>query len=111
MRHDSRFLCGLTATLVLFLTVSCSCGGRENVRRDTVNLNKVLTNALSDTADLKGMERKIRSFMQEWQLKGASFAVMRGDSLYYAKGLDGPTRGRRKRWDPAISCASLPSPN
>ena len=81
MRHNDRFLFGLTATIILFLTVSCSCGGREKVRRETVNLNKVLTNELSDTADLKGMERKIRTFMQEWQLKGASFAVMRGDSL------------------------------
>ena len=100
MRHDSRFLCGLTATLVLFLTVSCSCGGRENVRRDTVNLNKVLTNALSDTADLKGMERKIRSFMQEWQLKGASFAVMRGDSLYYAKGFGWADEGKKEEMGP-----------
>ncbi|MBR1406386.1 MAG: beta-lactamase family protein [Bacteroidales bacterium] len=28
----------------------------------------------------------MRNFMQEWQLKGVSLAVMRGDSLYYAKG-------------------------
>ena len=100
MRHDTRFLCGLAATLILFLTVSCSCGGRENVRRDTVNLNKVLTNALSDTADLKGMERKIRSFMQEWQLKGASFAVMRGDSLYYAKGFGWADEGKKEEMGP-----------
>ena len=74
--------------VILFLIASCSCGGREarDPRKDIVNLNKVLTNEMSDTADLKGMERKIRNFMQEWQLKGVSLAVMRGDSLYYAKG-------------------------
>ena len=74
--------------VILFLIASCSCGGREarDPRKDIVNLNKVLTNEMSDTADLKGMERKLRNFMQEWQLKGVSLAVMRGDSLYYAKG-------------------------
>ena len=80
-------LAGLLAVL-LALVSSCSCGGRESEdpRKDLVNLNKVLTNAMSDTTDLEGMERRIRRFMQEWQLRGASVAVMRGDSLYYAKG-------------------------
>ena len=83
-RKSVLFVC---LTVLATLAASCSCGGREqNVRRDTVNLNKVLTNEMSDTSDLHGMERKIRNFMQEWQLKGASVAVMRGDSLYYAKG-------------------------
>lgn len=79
----------LLAGLVLLLSfVSCSCGGRENddLRKGIANLNKVLTNEMSDTADLRGMERKIRNYMQEWQLKGVSLAVMRGDSLCYAKG-------------------------
>ena len=78
----------LTGLVLLLSFVSCSCGGRENddLRKGIANLNKVLTNEMSDTADLRGMERKIRNYMQEWQLKGVSLAVMRGDSLCYAKG-------------------------
>lgn len=86
-RTFAHFL-GLTAA-ALVLVASCSCNASSQkppVRRDTVNLNKVLTNEMSDTADLKGMERRIRNYMQEWGLKGVSLAVMRGDSLYYAKG-------------------------
>lgn len=83
-RRSALFAC----IVILSLIASCSCGGRDtrDPRKDIVNLNKVLTNEMSDTADLKGMERRIRTYMQEWQLKGVSLAVMRGDSLYYAKG-------------------------
>ena len=99
MRNRTRILCGLTAAFSLL--VCCSCGGRENrEHRPTVNLNKVLTNAMSDTADLKGMERKIRNFMQEWQLKGVSLAVMRGDSLYYAKGFGWADQGKEEEMGP-----------
>ena len=84
-RTFTRFLAVTAAAVVA--VVSCSCNGSSPAaRRDTVNLNKVLTNEMSDTADLQGMERRIRSYMQQWQLKGVSVAVMRGDSLYYAKG-------------------------
>ncbi len=84
MRRWFPLCCVLSVAFLLM--ASCSCGGHEKTHRDTVNLNKVLTNAMSDTADLQGMERRIRSYMQEWGLKGVSLAVMRGDSLYYAKG-------------------------
>ena len=83
-RKTALFAC----IAILALIASCSCGGRESgdLRKDIVDLNKVLTNEMSDTSALKGMERRIRTYMQEWQLKGVSLAVMRGDSLYYAKG-------------------------
>ena len=84
MRRWFPLCCVLSVAFLLM--ASCSCGGHEKTRKDTVNLNKVLTNAMSDTADLQGMERRIRNYMQEWGLKGVSLAVMRGDSLYSAKG-------------------------
>ena len=93
----------LFAALVLLLAfVSCSCGSREteDVRTGIADLNKVLTNEMSDTTDLKGMERRIRTFMQEWQLKGASIAVMRGDSLYYAKGFGWADQEKNEQMTP-----------
>lgn len=51
-----------------------------------VNLNTTITNADSDIPELSGLDSKIRSYMQKWELKGACVAVMRNDSLVFAKG-------------------------
>lgn len=66
----------------------CSCAGGESARqvRPTVNLNRTLTNELSDTAALRPMEKAIERYMSQWQLQGAQLAIMRNDSLLYAKG-------------------------
>lgn len=45
-----------------------------------------LTNASSEYAPLRPMDESIRRFMNEWEIKGMSVAVMRGDSLLWAKG-------------------------
>jgi len=55
-------------------------------RRRDVILNEYLTNELSDTSSLHGLDAKVRSYMRQWSIRGASLAVMRGDSLLYAKG-------------------------
>ncbi len=51
-----------------------------------VYLNQTLTNNLSEIPGLEGLDRKVASYMRQWSLKGASLAVMRNDSLLYAKG-------------------------
>ena len=51
-----------------------------------VNLNKTITNADSDLPELSGLDSKVRAYMQKWELKGACVAVMRNDSLVFAKG-------------------------
>ena len=53
---------------------------------ERLHLNDTLTNALSEYPELEGMDKKIRKFMTKWHIKGASLAVMRNDSLLYAKG-------------------------
>jgi len=69
------------------LALAVSCSGKEEVdNRKPVRLNEYLTNELSDTSDLAGLDKKIKVFMQEWQLQGCQLAVMRNDSLLYAKG-------------------------
>ncbi len=49
-------------------------------------LNEVLSNELSAVSELEGMDKKVDAFLQKWDIKGASLAIMRNDSLLYAKG-------------------------
>ncbi len=56
------------------------------VKAPRVYLNRVLSNELSDIPELDGIDRKVRAYMRQWQMKGASLAIMRNDSLLYAKG-------------------------
>ncbi len=56
------------------------------VEAPRVYLNEILTNELSDSLDLEGLDKRIVTYMNRWQMKGVSLAVMRNDSLLYAKG-------------------------
>lgn len=51
-----------------------------------LRLNDTLTNAMSEIPELEGLDRKVNRFMNRWHIKGVSLAVMRNDSLLYAKG-------------------------
>ncbi len=51
-----------------------------------VYLNQTLTNEMSEIDELAGIDRKVRQYMSRWAIKGASLAIMRNDSLLYAKG-------------------------
>ncbi len=50
------------------------------------SINKFITNDLSDYEQTRKFDKDIESFIRRWELKGASFALMRNDSLIYAKG-------------------------
>ncbi len=50
------------------------------------SLNDVITNQMSELEQTKRFDRDIKSFMRRWEMVGASFALMRNDSLIYAKG-------------------------
>ncbi len=54
--------------------------------RDTVFLNRVIDNEMSQFSSLKKMDAKIERYMQYWHLHGAQLAVMRNDSLLFCKG-------------------------
>ncbi len=56
------------------------------VEAPRVYLNQTLTNEMSEIPEVSGIDRKVRSYMGRWQIKGASLAIMRNDSLLYAKG-------------------------
>ena len=51
-----------------------------------VNLNREITNSQSEIPELEGLDRKVRAYMARWEMVGACLAVVRNDSLVYAKG-------------------------
>ena len=51
-----------------------------------IYLNDTLKNSMSEIPELAGLDKKVTKYMRDWQLKGASLAIMRNDSLVYAKG-------------------------
>ena len=51
-----------------------------------VFLNDMLDDTLSSYPELDGMDGRIERFLKLWEIKGASLAIMRNDSLVYAKG-------------------------
>lgn len=48
--------------------------------------NQVITNEDSELELTRKFDRQIERFMKKWELKGASFALMRDDRLIYSKG-------------------------
>lgn len=84
-----RIAAGLAlVTLTVGLCVSLSSTGKASdlPEPEPVCLNETLSNELSDTSSLSGLDARIASYMRQWCLRGASLAIMRGDSLLYAKG-------------------------
>ncbi len=51
-----------------------------------IYLNQTLANEMSEIEEVAGIDRKVRQYMRKWAVKGASLAIMRNDSLVYAKG-------------------------
>lgn len=55
-------------------------------QKEPPTINDLITNVMSDYDETNKFDSKIESFMRRWGLKGGSFALMRHDSLIYAKG-------------------------
>ncbi len=53
---------------------------------EPVPLNHLMKNSMSDIGETEKFDAAIRRFMRYWDIKGASFALMKNDSLIYAKG-------------------------
>lgn len=90
IRKGITLLSAALATALLFLAVSIfgkkSSAEDASAARFPVSLNETLTNELSDTTILSGIDSKVKEYMTYWGLKGVSLAMMRNDSLLYAKG-------------------------
>lgn len=90
MRISPKHLLGIALILIACFALLHICTGEKKEKLPPppvpVNLNKVLTNEMSDTSSLAGLDRNIINYMQRWNIQGASLSIMRGDSLVYAKG-------------------------
>lgn len=65
-----------------------------------VDLNRTITNESSDIPALEGLDRMVENYLVRWELNGACLAVVRGDSLVYAKGYGYADKERGVRMQP-----------
>jgi CubicO group peptidase (beta-lactamase class C family) len=78
--------------LVAAIAATAVLVGRHRVKKSEeavpvrIMLNDSLKNSMSDIPELYGLDKKVRTFMRKWSIKGASLAITRNDSLLYAKG-------------------------
>lgn len=78
-----------TAIAAVTVPLSSSSHGQAAAAPEdplTVRLNDTLTDSMSAFDSLEGMDDMIEKYLGQWEIKGASLAVMRNDSLVYAKG-------------------------
>ena len=81
----------LSFTAIVVILTALIVGGidRQDEQKEeipVIKLNEILTNEMSDIPELHPLDKKVRSYMRKWHMKGASLAITRGDSLVYAKG-------------------------
>ena len=73
----------LIATILVAVAVACS----ENIEQELpVGLNEKLSNSLSERREFEGLDKEMKRYLRKWEMKGASVAIMRNDSLIFAKG-------------------------
>ena len=56
------------------------------INHPTKELNKTVINEMSEIPELAGLDKKFKNYMTRWHIKGGSLAIVRNDSLVYAKG-------------------------
>lgn len=91
MRFSLSYKHILSFTIPAVLLVSCSEPTEIKTQpKDTpqvyIPLNERYTNQDSEFPETSAFDKSIMRFLEQWKLKGASVAVMRNDSLLYAKG-------------------------
>lgn len=72
----------LTISLLIALT---SCAGKVE-EAAPVYLNNTITNEHSQCEQLSGLDKQIEDYLQRWEMQGACLAILKNDSLVYAKG-------------------------
>ena len=87
--------------VVILLASSRSKGSIEPVKVEArIKLNELITNDMSQIAELEGMDRKVEAYLRKWWMKGASLAIMRNDSLLYAKGYGWADEEKEQKMEP-----------
>ena len=82
-----RRLIGATILSTLgFLALKSILSSEMASQYPTKELNKTVVNEHSQVPEMDGMDKKIQKFIKRWDINGAAVAVVRNDSLVYAKG-------------------------
>ena len=85
-------LIGTKTVLLLAMIVTIFTSGSndieyvQEIKDEPYYLNKSIHNSDSEYVELEKMDRKIARYMSYWHIKGASLAIVRNDSLVFAKG-------------------------
>ena len=89
-KRKNRVIIGMTCVLAAIFAIAARSSNTVtgSAREDAPKkeLNKTISNEMSEIPDLAGLDKKITNYMRDWQIKGASLAIVRNDSLVYAKG-------------------------
>ena len=98
-RTKVRLSCmGCLTFVVVIITSICrcacsSCSSESKHVKDSlaevshrVHLNDTLTNAMSAQPELQPIDSIMRRYLKRWEINGAQLAIMRHDSLIYARG-------------------------
>ena len=99
-KKEVIYVCATLLALAAILLMAAGRSSRQSREEPTPGVNGWITNALSDTADLAGLDKKVRRYMQEWQIRGLSLSVMRNDSLLYAKGYGWADEEKQEKMEP-----------
>ncbi len=94
-------LLAAAATATAFVIIHKPLKRPDAVEPPRVYLNQKLTNEMSEIEDVSGIDRKVRNYMRQWAIKGASLAIMRNDSLLYAKGYGWADEGENLEMQPS----------
>ncbi len=102
--------CFTFIVLIIFGICRCSCTSCQNNNttndslekaRHIVHLNDTLSNAMTDTPELHGLDSIMQRYLKRWEINGAQLAISRHDSLIYAKGYGFSDVGRQMAMEPS----------
>ena len=76
----------LTIIIGLVLVGIISSINSQNTPKRNIHLNSTIKNSMSEIEGLSGLDQEMKAYLNKWDIKGASLAILRNDSLVYAKG-------------------------
>ena len=84
-------LIGAKSILLLGMIITICTRSKDSeyipeIEEDVYYLNKSISNSDSEYDHLSKLDKRILRYMSYWHIKGASLAVIRKDSLVFAKG-------------------------
>ena len=83
---------------ITFLGINSSLKS-QNGSPKTIHLNSTINNSMSKIEGLTGMDQEMKAYLNKWNIKGASLAILRNDSLVYAKGYGWADKDAGERMD------------